>query len=430
MKQLRLILSILLALTLLSALLVFGTGLLRFGWVDIPYKEATSITVTNTLRDGFAFEITDPHYVEHITTALDDFGPVFSTPADGKYSSLYELELIIQNTKSYSLSILDESHFLAQGRKCGADMKPILETLTAVEAEARAAQQEEDIQQAVENPSEGSGQELARDLEADPDAFFEQLAAMPMENWGNVCQQIADHHALNGTTDDYVTFLLNLYPTRYGDLHCWLLTMTYPSLKETNVPLMDAVLHALPYTDGAATEYVSQLLYDLFLLDGPSLIGQLAKQETDIQEFAVSQLVITSGHEDTQPPFEKALDALLNAPGLTSEAEALAQYLNEQWNASQKAGQTPTGYPTGTVQQPQIMYEGQIYYYTANGFDSPLPLGYLLVGAVKKVDNNDPPTENWTCGRVELGQAIYAKDGAESIYVEYESGYAEFCLRK
>lgn len=87
---------------------------------------------------------------------------------------------------------------------------------------------------------------------------------------------------------------------------------------------------------------------------------------------------------------------------------------------------TPTGYPSGQVQHQQIMYHGVIYYYTANGFDNPLPEGYELAGEVKEVDNDKEPSVDW-CGRhVDVGQEIYASDGSSSIYLKYESGYAEF----
>ena len=87
---------------------------------------------------------------------------------------------------------------------------------------------------------------------------------------------------------------------------------------------------------------------------------------------------------------------------------------------------TPTGYPSGEVQRPQIMYNGVIYFYTADGFDHPLPDGYEQVGEVKKVDNRQEPVEDWCGSRVEVGQKIYVSNDTATIYVEYETGYAEF----
>ena len=105
---------------------------------------------------------------------------------------------------------------------------------------------------------------------------------------------------------------------------------------------------------------------------------------------------------------------------------------------------TPTGYPSDEMQRPQIMYNGVIYFYTADGFDHPLPDGYEQVGEVKEVDNRQEPVEDWcgsrvevgqkiyvsndtACGsRVEVGQKIYVSNDTATIYVEYETGYAEF----
>ena len=65
---------------------------------------------------------------------------------------------------------------------------------------------------------------------------------------------------------------------------------------------------------------------------------------------------------------------------------------------------TPTGYPSDEVQRPQIMYNGVIYFYTADGFDHPLPDGYEQVGEVKEVDNRQEPVEDWCGSRVEVGR--------------------------
>lgn len=98
--------------------------------------------------------------------------------------------------------------------------------------------------------------------------------------------------------------------------------------------------------------------------------------------------------------------------------------------SSRSGSQTnPTGYPSGEVQRQQVMYDGIVYIYTANGFDNPLPNDYTLVGEVKAVDNSQEPAEDWCGSRVDIGQKIYASDDASVIYLEYESGYAEFVDR-
>ena len=95
-------------------------------------------------------------------------------------------------------------------------------------------------------------------------------------------------------------------------------------------------------------------------------------------------------------------------------------------NKSQDDEPTPTGYPSGQVQRQQVMYNGVIYYYTANGFDNLLPDGFELVGAVKEVNNDQEPSDDWSGSLVDVGQKIYAATNSSSIYLEYESGYAEF----
>ena len=91
---------------------------------------------------------------------------------------------------------------------------------------------------------------------------------------------------------------------------------------------------------------------------------------------------------------------------------------------------TPTGYPKGKIQQPQIMYNGQVYFYFATGFDEPLPNGYTLVGSITVVDNDNEPTEDFHGARVELAQEVYASEAdTENVYVKYEKGYAQFSLK-
>ncbi len=90
---------------------------------------------------------------------------------------------------------------------------------------------------------------------------------------------------------------------------------------------------------------------------------------------------------------------------------------------------TPTGHASNEIDQPQIMYDDTVLYYWATGFDEKLPDGYVCVGAVEKVDNENSPSVNFTGSRVDVGQKIYADDGdSEVIYVEYENGHARFSV--
>ena len=89
-----------------------------------------------------------------------------------------------------------------------------------------------------------------------------------------------------------------------------------------------------------------------------------------------------------------------------------------------------TGYESNEIEQPQIMYNDRIYYYGATGFDEKLPEGYMKAGVVEHMDNENPPSENFSGARVDIGQEIYYSDNDETIiYVGYENGSARFSLK-
>ena len=91
--------------------------------------------------------------------------------------------------------------------------------------------------------------------------------------------------------------------------------------------------------------------------------------------------------------------------------------------------ETSTGVEGGMIEQPQVMYDGYIYYYNATGRDEDLPEGYESVGAIEKVDSKDYPAENFAAAGVdiEIGQEIYiSKEEKNDIYLKYDSGYARF----
>ena len=91
--------------------------------------------------------------------------------------------------------------------------------------------------------------------------------------------------------------------------------------------------------------------------------------------------------------------------------------------------ETSTGVESGMIEQPQVMYDGYIYYYNATGRDEDLPEGYESVGAIEKVDSKDYPAEDFAAAGVdiEIGQEIYiSKEEKNVIYLKYDSGYARF----
>ncbi|MCM1181151.1 MAG: hypothetical protein NC347_12895 [Clostridium sp.] len=82
-----------------------------------------------------------------------------------------------------------------------------------------------------------------------------------------------------------------------------------------------------------------------------------------------------------------------------------------------------TGYENGIISQPQIMYNGEIYYYFATGFDEKLPEEAKYVGTVLQVDNTKEPENDFEGVQVQEGQKIYVPaDDNSCLYVEYNEG--------
>ncbi|MBR5519158.1 MAG: hypothetical protein IKU55_00420, partial [Clostridia bacterium] len=83
-----------------------------------------------------------------------------------------------------------------------------------------------------------------------------------------------------------------------------------------------------------------------------------------------------------------------------------------------------TGYPSGEIQRPQVVYGGCVYLYVAEGVSNPLPSGFAAAGAVETVDNralSEKP--DWCGSRVEVGQRIFANaDQPDTLYLEYAEG--------
>lgn len=103
---------------------------------------------------------------------------------------------------------------------------------------------------------------------------------------------------------------------------------------------------------------------------------------------------------------------------------------NSGGNVSEtNSAETSTGVESGIIEQPQVMYDGHIYYYNATGRDEKLPEGYEIAGTIKRVDRKDYPAENFAAAGVDLeaGQEIYISTTEKNvIYLKYDSGYARF----
>lgn len=103
---------------------------------------------------------------------------------------------------------------------------------------------------------------------------------------------------------------------------------------------------------------------------------------------------------------------------------------NSGGNVSEtNSAETSTGVESGIIEQPQVMYDGHIYYYNATGRDEKLLEGYEIAGTIKRVDSKDYPAENFAAAGVDLeaGQEIYISTTEKNvIYLKYDSGYARF----
>lgn len=96
--------------------------------------------------------------------------------------------------------------------------------------------------------------------------------------------------------------------------------------------------------------------------------------------------------------------------------------------ASQEA--QPTGYASG-VQQPQVVYQGTLYYYQATGFAETIPSTFSLAGTVAQRNDLTPPQEDWCSSLVAVGAGIYTDENNPTfIYVEDSQGIAKFSSRE
>lgn len=98
-------------------------------------------------------------------------------------------------------------------------------------------------------------------------------------------------------------------------------------------------------------------------------------------------------------------------------------------NSNNNDKEISTGTPTGIIEQPQVMYNNTIYYYTADGRDEDLPDGYILVGEIVAINSEKSPEENYYGSGLDIfiGQEIYSNpDISDVIFLKYDSGFAKF----
>lgn len=91
--------------------------------------------------------------------------------------------------------------------------------------------------------------------------------------------------------------------------------------------------------------------------------------------------------------------------------------------------ETSTGVESGMIEQPQVMYDGYIYYYNATGRDEKLPEGYEIAGTIKRstaktILQRILRQQAWI---LKLDRRIYISTTEKNvIYLKYDSGYARF----
>lgn len=94
MKKWLIALAVILLLSLPVCIAMFGSGYLGFFNPDIPAEQVAVIRVTDGMRTGESFQVTDAEIIRQITVLVNDLGP-----AVGRYGTW--------NGWHYSVTFLD-----------------------------------------------------------------------------------------------------------------------------------------------------------------------------------------------------------------------------------------------------------------------------------------------------------------------------------
>lgn len=148
-------------------------------------------------------------------------------------------------------------------------------------------------------------------------------------------------------------------------------------------------------------------------------------------DLGMKNIVIVTSKEDGSINLNgDQVGAILTGNATLKDASNILDYFMKRSADNGESQPNETGFPAGEIQQSQIMYSGEIYYYFATGFNEPLPDGYEFAGNVTDVDNIIGPTYDFCGSRVDVGQEIYSSETTPTvIYVKYENGYARFSLK-
>lgn len=112
--------------------------------------------------------------------------------------------------------------------------------------------------------------------------------------------------------------------------------------------------------------------------------------------------------------------------------EKVSKYTSQSSETDESLINNPTGVSEGQIQQPTIYYQGNLYSYSFQGFQTTLASRYALIGVVKDVDLYNMPTEDFCATGVDLqsGQEVYAEttDCPSLIFVDLSDTYMPLTL--
>lgn len=344
MKKVHIVISVILAIVLVGSLLLMGTGLLRFGWVDIPYDDIVSIQITSTLMDHFQFDIADPYHVKTLTDSMDNLGLMLHTPKNHSTNgSLCFINLKSSQGIYYSVSIQDEMHFTANNRRYRADLEAILSLIASLEEQARNSEKEDLSQlfyRALHEPDSNMAFALAEAFDNSPDAFIAQLAQEEHETRDAVRSLLCEYHTSNASAMKFAMLLMaklpqidhTSVPQERDLIFHFLITL---SLDVTNADddFIHAVLDTLPYSDGALTETLGFHLSRLYENDPTRMLKAIAGKNPEEQQNIIAILVYATIYSENFSELLSGVEALANDETLTEAEQAVAYMIQEEMTA-------------------------------------------------------------------------------------------------
>lgn len=371
MKKVHIVISVILAIVLVGSLLLLGTGLLRFGWVDIPYDDIVSIQITSTLMDHFQFDVADPYHIKTLTDSMDNLGLMLHTPKNHSTNgSLCFINLKSSQGIYYSVSIQDEMHFTANNRRYRADLKAILSLIASLEEQARNSEKEDLSQlfyRALHEPDSNMAFALAEAFDNAPDAFIAQLAQEEHEIRDNAQNLLIQYHVDTASTVSFATYLLNRLAdvdsnTVNGEVDfIGRILFTLPvDFNRADTAFIYAVLDGLPHADGAMPDNLGYYLSCLYEIDPPKLIRIIADKDPESQKEIVSLLVYSTTYSERIPKFIADTENLSVDNTLTEAEQAVVTMIQEELASYNEEALTPmeiTVLPTEDIPSDELIFD-------------------------------------------------------------------------